>query len=80
MSNRGQAMRMMAMVAAVMLAGCDRKAAILEREYEQATLPADRCLIARKVADAYLERSSAKKYQEWSNVRDINCLYAETIR
>lgn len=66
--------------AAVALGGCDQRAEILEREYAQAVLPADRCIIARKVADAYLERSSGKKYEEWALLRDIHCGLAQTMR
>ena len=62
------------------LAACSRRAEILENEYRQAPTAQQKCEVAGKVADAWLERSDAAMYEQWSLTRDIDCLYAETLR
>lgn len=69
-------MRWMLILAAVLVAGCDQRAQILEKEYADAEkyhIDSRKCAIATKIADVYLERSDQKKYQLWSIARDTDC-------
>ena len=75
-------MRLLLIMSLLVLAGCnrDRRAEILEAEYSKAVLDDERCAIAAKIADAWLERNNQEKYQAWQFTRKINCNLAEARR
>lgn len=71
-------MRRALTLAVLLLAACDRRAEMLEQEYNQAGTTAEQCRIAGQIAGIYLQKSDQSGYKKWSSTRDTDCLLASS--
>lgn len=75
-------MSRLAIIAALLLAGCASEADRAERAYEivaENGVPWDECSAARNVADAYLAEGDEANYRDWKLTEDLACQTAANM-